>query len=234
MEYIEQKDFRLINSRIPCDMFNIIAPLNIRFKTEFNELINKFTFVNLPFALWTGFSSQITPMQPLLADINLPAVEQEVGMYADTATINPDKLNSKLVIKPVADSRHISDLIEVISTLVVADQVAIDQYFSRVKSQLIESGKLTFFVGYLDNKPVATASIYRDQHSAGIWDIIALPAVRRQGIGTTMTYFVAMQARQEGYRRVVLTASDEGLPVYQKMGFNKTGCFQVYNFSAKG
>jgi len=37
-------------------------------------------------------------------------------------------------------------------------------------------------------------------------------------------------AKAKGYSTVVLTASDDGFPVYEKMGFKKLTSFDVYNF----
>lgn len=60
--------------------------------------------------------------------------------------------------------------------------------------------------------------------------MITLPEAHRRGIGTAMTHSAAMSAKVEGYDTVVLTASDDGFPVYEKMGFKKLNLFTVYNF----
>ena len=231
MHFIETNHGTIIDSGVPCDMFNIIAGINVSQSNELTNLFDHFKQHSIPFALWTGFSAENEITQDILSKTTLPTVEIEVGMSANTNNIKNLKINSSLAIEQVTSDKHIKDIITVLSELLPEDKHAIHRYFNEASDVLISpSSNLTFYVGYLNNRPIATSSLYRDDVAAGIWDIITLPEARRQGIGTTMTYSTAMQAKKEGYDLVVLTASAEGLPVYEKMGFAELNTYKVLNF----
>ena len=118
------------------------------------------------------------------------------------------------------------------AVLLPNDVAVIHSYFHQTSSILFSpSSHLTFYVGYLNDQPVSVASIYRDDISAGIWDIMTHPKSQRCKIGTTMMQAMIHKLKNEKYNHVVLTASDAGLPVYQKMGFHLIGHeYKVYNF----
>lgn len=232
MHFIETDHGTIIDSGVQCDMFNIIAGINVSKLNELTNLFNHFKQHALPFALWTGFSTEDEITQDILSRVTLPTVEIEVGMCANTNNIKNLKINPSLAIEQAGSDKHIKDIVTVLSELLPEDKNAIHRYFNEASDVLISpSSNLTFYVGYLNNKPIATSSLYRDEVAAGVWDIITLPEARRQGIGTTMTYSTAMQAKKEGYDLVVLTASAEGLSVYEKMGFTELNTYKVFNFS---
>ncbi len=75
------------------------------------------------------------------------------------------------------------------------------------------------YLGYLDNEPVSTSTVFYSAGVAGIYDVATLPEARGQGLGTILTLVPLLDARGSGYRIGVLQSSDMGFGVYQKMGF---------------
>ena len=85
------------------------------------------------------------------------------------------------------------------------------------------------YVGYLNEKPVATSLLFNGAGVAGVYAVGTLPEARRKGIGTAITLQPLLDAREEGYHYAVLFSSRIGYSVYQRLGFreveNKIGIY---------
>lgn len=87
---------------------------------------------------------------------------------------------------------------------------------------------MTHYVGWLDRAPVATAMLLSSHRIAGIFNVSTIPAFRRRGIGTEMTWRAALDGRAEGCTAAALQATEMGLPVYQRMGFRQVTTYTVW------
>lgn len=83
---------------------------------------------------------------------------------------------------------------------------------------LIQQPSLRAFVGWLDDRPIATAASCRTASTIGIYSIATAPEARGRGIGTAMTWKLLGDA-EPGWRVATLQASAMGRPVYERMGF---------------
>ena len=84
------------------------------------------------------------------------------------------------------------------------------------------------YIGYLNDEPVATASVFYGGGAAGIYSVATLPKARGRGIGAAITLKPLLDARAMGYRIGILQSSDMGFNVYKKLGFRHL-C-QIENF----
>jgi GNAT superfamily N-acetyltransferase len=84
------------------------------------------------------------------------------------------------------------------------------------------------YVGLLDGRPVATSRISIGAGVAGLYSVDTLPHARGRGIGRAMTLAAFDAGRALGYRIGVLQASDDGLPIYRRLGFRTLFEYAVY------
>ena len=84
------------------------------------------------------------------------------------------------------------------------------------------------FWGHLHGESVATAALYLGSKAAGSYFVATAPPARRQGIGRAITLAALQEASARGYRIAVLTASESGLAVYQRLGFQTYCRFAIY------
>jgi len=77
------------------------------------------------------------------------------------------------------------------------------------------------FLGYLNEKPVATSILLTAVGVAGVHDITVVPSARGKGIGTEMTLIPLRDAKSMGYRYGVLCATELGIGIYRRLGFKE-------------
>jgi ribosomal protein S18 acetylase RimI-like enzyme len=80
---------------------------------------------------------------------------------------------------------------------------------------------LQHFVGRLDGKPVAGASLFLAAGVASIQAVATVPEARRRGVATAVVLAVLRQARVEGYQVGVLEAGEAVAGLYRRVGFEE-------------
>lgn len=90
----------------------------------------------------------------------------------------------------------------------------------------------TLYMGYLGDDPIAVNMIIDDGEVAGVYAVGVLPRARGLGLGRVITQIPFLDARARGVKIGMLTASDDGLPVYEKMGFRTFSTVPRYRWDA--
>jgi ribosomal protein S18 acetylase RimI-like enzyme len=88
------------------------------------------------------------------------------------------------------------------------------------------------YLGFFEGKPVAISLLYRSAGLAGIYNIAVIPQMRHRGIGKAMTLATLLDARDLGYHVAILAASEQGIPLYRRLGFQDIFTFDVYTSPA--
>lgn len=86
-------------------------------------------------------------------------------------------------------------------------------------------GPMRFFVGSVDDKPVTCAASYIGEQEVGIYMVATLPHARGKGYGGAVTA-AAIAAAPD--LPAVLQASDDGQPVYARLGFQTVTNFTLW------
>jgi ribosomal protein S18 acetylase RimI-like enzyme len=80
----------------------------------------------------------------------------------------------------------------------------------------LDAPRWQHWVGYLDGAPIATASAIVGDHHVDVEFIATLPEARGRGVGRAAT---AAATLAELDRPAMLIASDDGRPVYERLGY---------------
>ena len=84
------------------------------------------------------------------------------------------------------------------------------------------------YLGWLDNTPVGTATLVLSGKVAGIWNVGTLSTQRKRGVATAMMGHILSEARSLGYHSSMLLASNEGLPIYARLGYETLSTVRVF------
>lgn len=126
-------------------------------------------------------------------------------------------------IVPAATTAHLDDFKRVfVETYQIPDWAG-QAWVDATLAHGIERCPWHIYVGYLDGKPVATNMLVPGGGVASVYAVATVPSVQRKGIGAAITLKPLLDARDMGYKWAVLFASEEGYPVYRRLGFADTG-----------
>jgi GNAT superfamily N-acetyltransferase len=87
---------------------------------------------------------------------------------------------------------------------------------------------VALLVGYDAGGPVATARVTQLASITDITGVVTVPAARRRGYGTALTWAAVAEGRTRGGTAAMLTATALGYPVYVRMGFRPAGVYRTY------
>ncbi|HEU5101092.1 MAG TPA: GNAT family N-acetyltransferase, partial [Roseiflexaceae bacterium] len=93
--------------------------------------------------------------------------------------------------------------------------------------------EIIHFLGRLDGRAVATATLVLGGGVAGIYNVMTVPDVQRRGIGALMTVGPLEVARARGYQLGVLQSSQMGYPLYRRVGFEDYCRIAIYLWPGK-
>lgn len=95
----------------------------------------------------------------------------------------------------------------------------------RITDERVLGGPMRYYVGYQDDRPVACAAAYVGERELGVYMVATLPETRGKGYGAAMTA-AAIAAAPD--LPAVLQASDLGLPVYRRLGFEDISPYTLW------
>ena len=85
-----------------------------------------------------------------------------------------------------------------------------------------------FFLGFVNNQPVATSFLFKKSNIAGIYLVSTLKAHRKKGVGTQMAHKCLELAKVLNSTNVELQATDSGKKIYESLGFKNYGIINVF------
>ncbi len=84
------------------------------------------------------------------------------------------------------------------------------------------------YVGYVDDRPVATSMGYTSGGTIGVYNVATLKDARRRGYGAAVTRHAVADGAARGATVAILQSSTMGLPVYEAIGFREVLAFRVF------
>jgi GNAT superfamily N-acetyltransferase len=86
-------------------------------------------------------------------------------------------------------------------------------------------GPMRFYVGYLGDEPVTCAASYISEREVGVYMVATMPHARGKGYGGAVTAAATASAPD---LPATLQASDDGQPVYARLGFQRVAPFTLW------
>ena len=106
-------------------------------------------------------------------------------------------------------------------------------FLSAANQRNLTSENQTFYIGYLDGKPVGVCLPVLSDDVAGIYAVATLAEYRKKGVSTTIMKQAITDARKAGYQTVALqvAANSYAQSFYEGLGFGLQYTVRIFNRS---
>jgi len=213
-----------VDSGLPRDTFNIVCRVRLDLSTaarRISDTIRFYATAGHPHSWWVGPGFAPPNLASLLVAAGLEQAETECAMSL--------ALEALPASTPRVDGLRIQRVrttqeLDVFARLTASnwqppDQWVIEFYRRAAPAVLSDASPQWFYIGLLDDEPVATAELTIGGGVVGLYNISTLPAFRGRGVGSAMTHRPLADARAAGWQTAILQAADAGVGVYRRLGF---------------
>lgn len=203
---------------IPFPLCNVVFDARFdpeRATDQARAVLSEYTARGLPFLWWTSPSTTTLELEAACAEAGMarqdvPGMHRALDGPVQVPTLERVELRA-------AGAAEVHDL-----TDVMLAGFEMPEWLHEPLVDLfhgLDPAKLVNVLAYLDGKPVASGSAYLTGATAGIYNIATLPEHRGRGLGTAVTAWLMNDAYERGCTQTILHASPDGLPVYERLGY---------------
>ncbi len=169
--------------------------------------------------------------QQILADHHIHLTDQSVAMMHTLGFHQPQLNNFDLNLTIREASSDLKDWARPLRSAFESSVVVARQYReTHLKAQQQQS-HFYHFVGYLDDIPVGSLTLSMNGRMGRIDDVGVTPKYQRQGIATRLLKHALKKCQSLGSTHCFLEASQMGLSLYQKIGFEPLFTYHIYEKS---
>ncbi len=237
MHVFSDDELVVVDSGLATDTFNIVCRARLPHGSSaerIGSVLRHFRSNRRPFTWWVGPADRPLDLGSILLERGFAAAGTEPGMAADLdglqSLASVDVSPGGLRIERARTEAQVRDFAEALASLgEPPDPTVVDFYECAASTLLRPESPLWLYVGYLGREPVSTAELTVGGGIVGLYNISTRPDRRGKGIGTAMTVRPLLDAREAGFGTAVLQASEEGFPIYSRLGFVVTGRFTEYH-----
>jgi ribosomal protein S18 acetylase RimI-like enzyme len=212
-----------VDSGLSCDTFNIIHITSASMVSE-NELlsaVNHFRKKNFAFCIWVSRENLDDKVSGILKRASVGMQNMEPGMVLDLSkyATKQDPLYGNITIAKT--EAGVRDFAEVIAVNWNPPDENVRKFFKLSAGHYLNpKHKIQLVLYYEDGRPVSVLEMFGSNHDTlGLYSLATLSTHRGKGIGSALMKFALNIAKSEGYKRVVLQASEDGIGIYRKYGF---------------
>ncbi|MGC0364748.1 ribosomal protein S18 acetylase RimI-like enzyme [Rhodococcus sp. 27YEA15] len=226
-------DLAIADSGSNDDTFNIVS--GARFDDtdldlRLSGILSTLRGTGRPFSWWTGPADSPADLGARLRAHGCENTEDELAMSASIDRIPLPDRHPALNVSLVTSKDQLADYAAVMAANWSPPSETVVDFFRRTASGILGGGsRSSFVVGYHDGRPVAGAEIHIASGVAGLYGVVTLEGSRRRGFGVAVTLAALDLARRhDGVETAVLQASQDGAPLYRRLGFEEVGAYTEY------
>ncbi|MEM9545193.1 MAG: GNAT family N-acetyltransferase [Bacteroidota bacterium] len=231
MTVYETENLTYSDSNLSCDTFNIIHitnGLNLN-QIELEKAINYFRQKQLEYCIWIN-EINLNSVKSMFHDLKLKNHNKEVGMVMDMKQYDPISKAGHSNIKIVEDRNQLNDFATVIAENWEPTDTNVLKYYSKTAhAYLAETTSIILLIYYQNEIPVSVVELFPSNHQIiGLYGFATKKEFRRAGIGNAMFTYALNLIKEKGYTHAILQASEDGIGIYRKYGFEERTVYYEY------
>jgi ribosomal protein S18 acetylase RimI-like enzyme len=233
MHVIETGALVTVDSGLDCDAFNILHITDSKriSRNSLKEIANYFQLHQRAFTIWVSDQQFVRGLDSVLHELSLFEANTEPGMLLNLTNYEPqeNKLHENIII---ADSaKHVLDYSMVLAGLSSPPDKNILSFYEQTSKPYLDSkNRIKLLVYYHEGIPISTMEMFlSDRSTIGLYNLATVAEFRGKGIGSAMMSFALKTAKSLGCENIVLQASQDGIGIYRKMGFEVVTNYHEFN-----
>ncbi|CCH53771.1 acetyltransferase [Fibrisoma limi BUZ 3] len=222
----------VVDSGLPCDTFNIVHVYDqsqLR-PTDLEAVRQHFAERQFPFCLWIDETNLTEPVQARLVQLELTRAGVEPGMVLDLGTYRPVADERHRNARVAANPQEVADFADVVARNWSPADQNVTAYYQQTASQYLASDSgVMLTIYYEHDKPVSVIELFpTDDQTIGLYCLATLDEYRGRGIGSALMTYALNIAKEAGYTTAILQASEDGIRIYERLGFRVTTTYFEY------
>jgi len=214
---VEDGDVVMLSSGVPVSLFN---PAFVTGRPQapaamVTRVVDHYAELGLPFVLY--FRDEITPelVDPCAAAGLVEHFRPPLMVLDPIPPAAPVPPPTELVVAPV-DASNVDGYGTVLAAGFGIPRELVDLVLG---PSLLDADGFTGFLGTIDGQPVGTSGLFLAHGLAGVYNVATVPEGRGKGVGAALTWAAALAGGAAGATRSMLQSSEQGEPVYRRMGY---------------
>lgn len=195
-------------------------------------VVDYFAERHSPFSLWHCANKPLD--SEALVELGMEQLPPCIAMAAEVKQLaSQPKAVEDLAIRSVNNADDLLRYGELVAELSgdPRESAQITKFFRQL-SELPEHkySRLKFFIGTLQDKPVATGSLFSSADALGFYDMSTLPEYRGRGIGTAMFHHLLNEVMHSHHKHAVALVDENRQDLLLNAGFYAVGEVARFQF----